>query len=112
MMSGQRTAVSLIGFGFAIVQFFDRLEQMPGTSPARHPWAPQYLGMSLILCGVLTLVYSIWWYWRIVGYLWSGSFVALAGVREGGMRSPQIAIAALLIGIGLFAFFAVLFRLV
>ena len=31
MMSWLRTAVSLIGFGFAIVQFFERLENMPGV---------------------------------------------------------------------------------
>ena len=33
MMSWLRTAVSLIGFGFAIVQFFERLQQMPGVRP-------------------------------------------------------------------------------
>ena len=37
MMSWVRTAVSLIGFGFAIVQFFERLEQMQGVRPADHP---------------------------------------------------------------------------
>ena len=38
MMSWMRTAVSLIGFGFAIVQFFERMQQMPGATiriPAR-----------------------------------------------------------------------------
>ena len=30
MMSWVRTATGLIGFGFAIVQFFDRMQQMPG----------------------------------------------------------------------------------
>ena len=33
MMSWVRTATGLIGFGFAIVQFFDRMEQMPGVAP-------------------------------------------------------------------------------
>jgi uncharacterized membrane protein YidH (DUF202 family) len=53
MMSWIRTAVSLIGFGFAIVQFFERLQQMPGITPASFPRAPQYLGLALISCGVL-----------------------------------------------------------
>ena len=35
LMSWVRTAVSLIGFGFAIVQFFDRVQQMPGVNTAR-----------------------------------------------------------------------------
>jgi uncharacterized membrane protein YidH (DUF202 family) len=32
MMSWIRTAVSLIGFGFAIVQFFERMDQSLGSS--------------------------------------------------------------------------------
>ena len=32
-----RTAVSLIGFGFTIVQFFGRLNQIQGVAPARIP---------------------------------------------------------------------------
>jgi putative membrane protein len=112
MMAGQRTAVSLIGFGFAIVQFFERLEQMPGASPATHPWAPLYLGLALILSGVLVLLIAIWQYWWTVRYLWRGSFASIAGMTKEGLRSPLIAVAVVLTCIGLFAFFAVLFRLV
>jgi len=112
MMAGQRTAISLIGFGFAIVQFFDRLEQMPGAAPAGHPEAAQYLGLALILCGVLVLVIAIWQYWWTIRYLWRGSFASIAGMTKEGLQSPLVAVAILLICIGLFAFFAVLFRLV
>jgi len=114
MMSWIRTAVSLIGFGFAIVQFFERLQMMPGTAPATYPKAPQYLGLALIACGVLSLLVSIWQYRWTVRYLWGGLFARVAGMREGAtkeqMQSPVIAIAILLVFIGLFAFFAVLFR--
>jgi putative membrane protein len=112
MMAGLRTAMSLIGFGFAIVQFFERLQQMSGALPARYPMAPEYLGLSLIACGVASLLIAIWQYWSTVRYLWSGSYIAIAGVTKEGKRSPLIAIAVLLICIGLSAFFAVLFRLV
>jgi putative membrane protein len=112
MMAGQRTAVSLIGFGFAIVQFFERLGQMPGASPAAHPGAPLYLGLALILSGVVVMLIAIWQYWRTLRYLWGGSYTAIAGVTEQGLQSPLIAVTVLLTGIGLFAFFAVLFRLV
>ncbi|HSU04484.1 MAG TPA: DUF202 domain-containing protein [Acetobacteraceae bacterium] len=111
MMSWVRTAVSLIGFGFAIVQFFERMQQMPGVRAAYTPNAPQYLGLSLIACGILALVISIWQYWWTVRYLWGGSFASIAGMTQEGMQSPVLAIAALLICIGLFAFFAVLLRL-
>jgi putative membrane protein len=111
MMSWVRTAVSLIGFGFAIVQFFERLRQMPGAQPAYAPHVPQYLGLALISCGILALLISIWQYLWTVRYLWRGSFAAIAGMNQERMQSPVLAIAVLLICIGLFAFFAVLLRL-
>src|SRR6516164_7792580 len=111
MMSWLRTATALIGFGFAIVEFFEHLQQLPGVRPAEFPRAPQYLGLALISCGVLALVISIWQYWWTVRYLWSASFAPIAGMTKEGWRSPVIAVAVLLIFIGLFAFFAVLLRL-
>ena len=111
MMSWLRTAVALVGFGFAIVQYFQRLGQMPGVGPAYTPYAAYYLGLALISCGVLALVISVWQYWWTMRYLWSASFAPIAGMTKEGLRSPVIAVAVLLIFIGLFAFFAVLLRL-
>src|SRR5689334_23602009 len=70
MMSWQRTAVALIGFGFALVQYFDRLQQTSETRAAYLPAAPKYLGLALISCGILALVISLWQYFRTVRYLW------------------------------------------
>ena len=50
-------------------------------------------------------------YWWSIRYLWSEPFTPIAGVTKEGMQTPVIAVALILIGIGLFAFFAVLFRL-
>lgn len=111
MMSWLRTAVALIGFGFAIVQYMNHLQEIPGARPAYLPTAPEYLGLALISCGVLALVISLWQYFWTVRYLWGGSFAPIAGLTKEGMQSPVIVIAILLIGIGIFAFFAVLFRL-
>jgi len=112
MMAWVRTAVSLIGFGFAIVQFFDRLEQMPGAKPARYPAAAHYLGLALIFCGVMALVMSLWEYRYTNRYLSSGRFAAIAGVTTEGAQTPLVATAIVLTIIGTFAFFAVLLRLV
>ena len=112
MMSWIRTAVALIGFGFAIVQFFERLEQMPGVRPAVYPNAPRALGLALISCGVLALLIAVWQYLWIIRYLWGGSFTPIAGPTREGVQAPVIVIAILLMGIGAFAFFAVLLRLV
>jgi len=111
MMAWLRTATALIGFGFAIVQYFSHLQQMPGARPAYLPDASRYLGLALISCGVLALVVSIWQYRWTVRYLWGEAYAPLAGMTKEGMQSPVLAIGVLLIGIGLFAFFAVLLRL-
>lgn len=112
MMSWVRTAVSLIGFGFAIVQFFERLDQMPGARPPSWPGAPRALGLALIGCGILSMLISLWQYRWTVHYLWNEPFTPIAGMKREGMQSPVLAVAVLLVLIGLFAFFAVLLRLV
>lgn len=112
LLAWLRTAVSLIGFGFAIVEFFERMKQMPGVSPARFPEAPRYLGLSLIFCGVLALVVSIWDYLWVVRYLWGGDFTPVAGMTTEAKQTPILAVAGVLILIGIFAFSAVLFRLI
>ena len=112
MMSWLRTATALIGFGFAIVQYLNHLQQAPGARPAYLPTAPEYLGLALITCGVVALLISIWQYWWTLRYLWGGSFAQIAGMKQEEMTSPVLAVAFLLICIGLFAFCAVLLRLV
>jgi putative membrane protein len=112
MMAWVRTAIALIGFGFTIVQFFDRMKEMPGVAPPRFPEAPRYLGLSLIFCGVVALLISIWQYQWGLRYLWGGNFAAIAGATRGGMQTPLLAVAIALAFIGAFAFFAVVFRFV
>jgi putative membrane protein len=112
LMAWIRTAVSLIGFGFTIVQFFERLQAMPGVNPARLPQAPYYLGLGLIACGILALVVSIWQYHSALRYLWSESFAAVAGMTKEGKQTPLYAVAIALLLIGVSAFFATLLRFV
>ena len=112
LLAWVRTGVSLIGFGFTIVQFFERIQEAPGVAPAYFPHAPRYLGLSLIFCGVAALVISIWQYHWGLRYLWGENFAAIAGVTREGKQTPLLAVAIVLALIGVFAFFAVLFRLV
>ena len=81
-MSWVRTATALIGFGFTIVQFFQHLQDMKGVAPAHHPEAARYLGLALILAGVLSLAISMWQYKRMNRYMWSGPFAAIAGFEK------------------------------
>ena len=110
MMSWVRTATALIGFGFAIVQYLDRLQELPNTRRAYLPNAPEGLGLALIGCGILALVISLHQYRWTARYLSGGAFAPIARMKAEGMQSPVVPIAILLVCIGLFAFFAVLFR--
>jgi len=116
LMAWVRTGVGLIGFGFTIVQFFQRLSDMQGVAPALRPQAPRHLGLALIGAGVAALLISLWQYRRIVIYLWSSSYRPIAGMEANTMapvisQTPLMAIVIGVILIGLFAFGAVLLRL-
>jgi len=110
LMSWVRTSTALIGFGFTIVQFFERFSGMEGVAPALRPHLPRYLGLALIALGVVGLVVSIWQYRRLNAYL-LGSFKAIAGVPDVATHTPLLGIAVALTVIGLCAFAAVLLRL-
>ena len=112
MMSWLRTSVSLIGFGFTIVQFFERLGHMDNIAAALRPQAPRYLGLALIAAGVAVLLVSMWQYRWMLRYLWSPNFKPLAGIEKGPVNTPLLGAALVMLFIGLFAFFAVLTRAV
>jgi putative membrane protein len=110
LMSWVRTATALIGFGFTIVQFFERLHTMEGVAVAVRPQAPRYLGLALIFAGITALIISCWQYHVVERYLWGEPYRPLAGVHKTPMRTPLLAIAIGLMLIGMFAFGAVLTR--
>ena len=107
MMAYMRTAVALIGFGFTIFQFLQRIQAVPGRA-VHFPRAAWYLSLSLIFCGVAAAVASLFEYRRLISYLRSGGFSAIAGVASMQKRTPLYAITGVLIVIGIFAFFSVL----
>ena len=117
LMAWIRTGLALIGFGFTIVQFFQRLNDMQGVAPAMRPQASRDMGLALIAAGLLALFISGWQYRRVVKYLWSNEFKPLAGMGSMDMhpvytQSPLLVVLIAVILIGLFAFFAVLLRMV
>jgi putative membrane protein len=116
LMAWLRTGVALIGFGFTIVQFFQRLRDMEGVAPPARPEAPRYLGLALIAAGVLALVISAWQYRRIVKYLWSSQFRPIAGMETTEMQpviaqTPLLVVVIAVMLIGLFAFVSVWMRI-
>jgi inner membrane protein YidH len=109
MMSWVRTAVALIGFGFTIVQFFERFGGFEGVATAARPNAPRYLGLTLIAAGVLVLVVSAWQYRSLLRYLWD-NYAPIRGVDKAPHHTPVYAVSIAMIFVGLFAFFAVFLR--
>jgi putative membrane protein len=109
MMAWVRTAVALIGFGFTIVQFFERLSGLEGVAAAARPFAPRYVGLALIGTGVLVLAISAWQYHRLMGYLWT-EYRPIAGDGDRPIHTPTYAVMILIMLIGVFAFLAVLTR--
>ncbi|RPI63210.1 MAG: DUF202 domain-containing protein, partial [Lysobacterales bacterium] len=77
MMSWVRTAITLIGFGFTIVQFFEHLGPLTGE-PLRRPLAPFYFGLLLIGAGIVALVVAGWQYRTVIAYMRQGEFAAIA----------------------------------
>src|SRR5262245_65126868 len=110
LMAWVRTAVSMIGFGFTIVQFFEKLGAMEGVAAAARPQAPRYLGLALIACGVAALLISVWQYHTVMANLASGSFKVLAGIDNRSIQTPTYIVALFMILVGLFAFIAVYLR--
>src|SRR5262245_14973420 len=111
MMAWVRTSVALIGFGFTIVQFFERLHS-ESVAPVLRPQAPRYLGMTLIAAGVTVLLVSIFQYRAVARYLLSKPFEPIAGIQEVVRFTPLYAVSIAMIFIGLFAFGAVFLRAV
>ena len=110
MMAWIRMAITLIGFGFTIVQFFERLNDMEGVAPAAHPFAARYVGLVLIGAGVVALVVSVVQYRATTRYLWQEDFAAIAGIGKAPGNTPIYAVSIGLMVIGVVAFLAVLLR--
>lgn len=111
MLSWLRTATALIGFGFTIVQFFDRLKNMERARAAFFPEMPLYFGLGLILCGVASLLISLWQYRSALGYLRQPAFAALTPPKDQRHHTPTVALAILLAVLGAATFAALCIRI-
>lgn len=112
LMSWVRTAIALIGFGFTIVQFFQRLDDTPGAKSALLPDAPRYFGLALIGAGIVALAISVWQYRWSLNYLWAPPYDRIAGAQKEQVQTPLLAVCIALLIIGILAFGAILARLI
>jgi putative membrane protein len=110
-MAAVRTAVSLIGFGFTVAQFFERLL---GKAPegVRHmgPNGPRNIGLVLIAAGVGSLLIFTFQFNRMIAYMRSAPFQSIAGSPRVSLTGPNYLIAYTVMAIGVAAFASVFLR--
>ena len=105
-----RTATSLIGFGFAIVQFLEHFGRLESGGAIKGPHLARFLGLVLIGAGTLTTAIAIWEYRIVVNYLGGDVFDEVAGVPTMRRPPPDFAVwmAVLVCLLGILAFVLIL----
>jgi putative membrane protein len=108
LMAAARTSVSLIGFGFTVAQFFERMQRMaPESARITNPGAPRNLGLILIAAGVINMAIFIWQFHRSANAMRSSPFEAMGGASAPALLSASYMISIAVTLIGLVAFFSV-----
>ena len=103
-----RTAVSLIGFGFTVAQFFEKMVHETGSSI--NPARPRNVGMVLIATGVLSLAAFTWHFNSMVRYLRSGDYAQIALSKDKALNRPAFLISYVVMAIGTLAFGSIFFH--
>jgi putative membrane protein len=112
LMSATRTAVSLIGFGFTVAQFFEKLrDSAPPSVRVMRAAGPRDFGLALIAAGVVSLIVFTWQYHVAVMDLRTGEFAAIAGPNQKRSFAPVYIVAVVVTLIGVAAFVTVYMRL-
>jgi putative membrane protein len=113
LLAAVRTAVSLIGFGFTVAQFFEKLVGNAARAGAGHglgPDAPRNLGLVLIAAGVISLAVFTWQYREVTNYLRAGDFAQIAARSGASMHSSTYLVSGTVMLIGVAAFLSVFMR--
>ena len=78
-MAAQRTAVTLIAFGFTVAQVFRNLQpRVPSRFLIFGPHVPRIVGLLMIATGIGSLALFTWQYLRAVAYLGTGPFAVVS----------------------------------
>jgi putative membrane protein len=109
LMAAVRTSVSLIGFGFTVAQFFEKMRgSLPEGARVVPLNVPRDLGLLLIGAGVVSLVVFTMQYNLAVKYLRSDAFASIVATGEKPLHRPASWVAFAVILIGIAAFISVL----
>ena len=110
-LAAVRTSVSLIGFGFTVAQFFQKMQgNMPAGLDEVNPAMPRNVGLVLIAAGILSLAASTWHFRKSIRYLSDPPFDVIAATEDKPMNRPSYAVSGVVILIGILAFGSVFLR--
>jgi putative membrane protein len=111
LMSVMRTSLSLIGFGFTIFQFFQKLRDA-GT--LAHAAAPRNFGITLVLLGILMLIGGIIYHAQFMfGLREERKAMTADGLIHGESKFPPsltLITACLLLALGVVAIVSMVFQ--
>lgn len=110
-LAAVRTSVSLIGFGFTVAQFFQKMQSsLPAGLDQVNPAMPRNVGLVLIAAGILSLAASTWHFRKTIAYLNGAPFDVIAATGDKPMNRPSYLVSGVVIGIGVLAFGSVFLR--
>lgn len=110
-LAGVRTAVSLIGFGFTVAQFFQKMQgNLPAGLEQVNPAMPRNVGLVLIATGVASAILFTIHYHEGIRYLRSGPFAEIAPDPRRVLARPTYLVSYVVILIGVLAFGSVFLR--
>jgi putative membrane protein len=112
LLASVRTAVSLIGFGFTVAEFFQKLAGS-GAEGLRQwdPELPRHIGLVLITAGVISLGVATRQYSRVMRHLTTGDYGVLADSQHRAMHGSTYFVALVVLLIGCVAFLSIMARL-
>ena len=89
--------------------------EMHVTAESHFAWLRTRLAVERTMMAYMrtavSLIFSVLEYRWTVRYLWSDGFAAVAGLTRKGRNTPLYAVSFVIIAVGVFAFFAVLLRM-
>lgn len=108
LMAAERTAVTLIVFGFTVAQVFQNLGTIvPPQFLVLGPHLPRNVGLVMIAAGVGSLGLFTWQYLRAVTYLGHGAFAVIALRPNAPLHQLACFTAYAIMAIGALAFASV-----
>ena len=108
LMAAERTAVTLIVFGFTVAQVFQNLGSIvPPQFLVLGPHLPRNVGLVMIAAGVGSLALFTWQYRLAVKYLGEGPFAAIALRPRMPLHQLSCLVAGAIMAIGALAFASV-----